>query len=100
MLENMNKIDIKLVNDVIDEKLGFVTEDTLLQVAAEYLNNEYRVNELFISKREDMENEIMLGLRKLEGIDIENFFNKYEVNIQDEFNVLPLLKNKLLMIIE
>lgn len=63
-----------------------------------YLNNKYRKNELFISKREDMENEIMLGLRKIEGINIEEFFKKFEVNIQDEFNILPLLKEKLLIL--
>lgn len=63
-----------------------------------YLNSEFRVNELFISKREDMENEVMLGLRKLKGIDIEHFFNKFNVNIQDEFNIMPLLKEKSLIL--
>ena len=63
-----------------------------------YLKGNYRFNELFLSKREDMENDIILGLRKLEGINIVNFFNKYKTNIQDEFNITPLLKNGLLKI--
>lgn len=63
-----------------------------------YLKGNYRFNELVLSKREDMENEIILGLRKLEGINIVNFFNKYKTNIQDEFNITPLLKNGLLKI--
>lgn len=63
-----------------------------------YLKGNYRFNELVLSKREDMENEVILGLRKLEGINIVDFFNKYKINIQDEFNITPLLKNGLLKI--
>ena len=63
-----------------------------------YLSSEYRLNEVFLSKKEDMENEIMLGLRLLNGINIVNFFNKYNVNIQDEFNILPMLKKGMLIL--
>lgn len=63
-----------------------------------YLQGNYKDNEIFISKRENMENEIMLGLRKIQGFDIEKFFNKYKVNIQDEFNIMPLLKDKSLVL--
>lgn len=63
-----------------------------------YLNYNFKVNELFISKQEEMENEVILGLRKIEGINIEKFFNKFEINIQDVFNIMPLLKDKLLII--
>lgn len=63
-----------------------------------YLKGNYRFNELVLSKREDMENEVILGLRKLEGINIVDFFNKYKINIQEEFNITPLLKNSLLKI--
>ena len=54
----------------------------------------------FVSKqeivgiREKQENELMLGLRKINGINLVDFFNKYEVNMQDVFPVKPLLKNK------
>ena len=36
----------------------------------------------------------MLGLRKIEGINVEEFYEKYNVNIQDVFPVKPLLKSK------
>lgn len=36
----------------------------------------------------------MLGLRKMEGINLQEFYDKYEVNIQDVFPVKPLIKNK------
>ena len=65
---------------------------------SKYLIGDYRLSEYFLSKKEIMENEIMLGLRLLKGINIEDFFNKYKVNIQDEFNIVELLKNKFLII--
>lgn len=58
-----------------------------------YLTDNFRFNEFFVSKKEDMENFIILGLRKLRGIDIIEFFNKYGTNIQDEFNITPLIKD-------
>lgn len=58
-----------------------------------YLNGNYRFNEFVVSKQEDMENFVILGLRKLNGIDILEFFNKYKSNIQDEFNITELLKD-------
>ena len=36
----------------------------------------------------------MLGLRKIKGINLVEFFNKYEVNMQDVFPIKPLIKNK------
>ncbi len=63
-----------------------------------YLKSEYRSNEILLSKRADMENEIMLGLRKLEGINIHEFYKKYNINIQDEFNIKEPVKKKLLLL--
>ncbi len=63
-----------------------------------YINNYYRFSEYLVSKKEDMENEIMLGLRKLDGLDLYEFFNKFDTNLQDEFNIIDLLKNKFLII--
>ena len=62
----------------------------------EYLSDNYRLNELLLSKQEDMENYVMLGLRKLDGINLKEFFDKYNENIQDVFNIKPLLKEGLL----
>ncbi|NCC70964.1 radical SAM family heme chaperone HemW, partial [bacterium] len=64
----------------------------------EYIEGEYRVEELFVSTKEDMENEIMLGLRKIDGINIKKFYEKFKKNIQDEFDLKPLVKDKLLVL--
>lgn len=71
---------------------GFRYENT--RSFDEYLLKNYRSNEQLVGKQEMMENEVMLGLRKMEGINLQEFFDKYEVNIQDVFPVKPLLKNK------
>lgn len=63
-----------------------------------YLKNNFRKNEILLSKREDMENEIMLGLRKLEGLNIHEFYKKFHVNIQNEFNIKEPVKKKLLIL--
>ena len=61
-----------------------------------YINHEYRLNEYIVSKKEDMENELMLGLRKLTGINIYQFYEKYKENIQDVFNLKDAVKEGLL----
>lgn len=52
-----------------------------------YLKGEYRLNELLLSVQEDMENEVMLGLRKMNGISISKFENKFN---RDIFNIFKL----------
>lgn len=61
-----------------------------------YLDGNYRLDEEVISKEIAIENEMILGLRKIEGVNKNNFFNKYNCNIEDVFDVDKLLKDKLL----
>lgn len=71
---------------------GFRYENT--KNIDEYLLGNFRSVEHIVSRQEMMENEVMLGLRKMEGISIQEFFDKYEVNIQDVFPVKPLVKSR------
>ncbi len=71
---------------------GFRYENT--RNLSDYLKGNYRSNEALLSKQEIMEYEVMLGLRKLKGINLQEFFDKYEINIQDAFPVKPLIRNK------
>lgn len=61
-----------------------------------YINHEYRLNEVIVSKKEDMENELILGLRKLSGINIYHFYEKFNENIQDVFDLKDVVKEELL----
>src|SRR5574344_62578 len=59
-----------------------------------YLNHEYHLNEALLSKQDIMEYELMLGLRLLKGINLNEFYQKYDANIQEVFPVKPLLKSE------
>ena len=55
-----------------------------------YIDGKYRLFENKISLKENMENEIMLGFRKLDGINKGLFYNKFNKQIDEvfKFNVL------------
>ncbi len=58
-----------------------------------YLKGEYISSDELLSKEKIMEYELILGLRKLEGINLKEFYDKYHVNMQSLFPIKPLLKN-------
>ena len=65
-----------------------------------YLKNEYRFNELLMSTQEDMENEVMLGLRKIDGISMSKFMDKFGMNVLDAFPKIRVAINNKYMAID
>ena len=63
----------------------------------DYLLGNFVSSKEIIGEKEKMDYEIMLGLRKMEGINVKDFFNKYGKNIEDVYNIKPLLKTKELL---
>lgn len=63
-----------------------------------YINNiNYRIENNLLSKQEKMENEMILGLRKIDGVRKQDFKDKYGLNIEDVFDIRNLLKtNKII----
>jgi len=59
----------------------------------EYLKGNFISSRVLMSKVDNMENEIILGFRKLEGINLEKFFDKFEENLQSIFPIKPLVKS-------
>lgn len=59
----------------------------------EYLKGNFISSKSLMSKVDNMENELILGFRKLEGINLEKFFDKFEENMQNIFPIKPLIKN-------
>ena len=57
-----------------------------------YLKGNHVLKQEILSKQDMMYNEIMLGLRKVEGVNLQEFYNKYEENLQEVFNIKDLLK--------
>lgn len=60
----------------------------------QYLLGNWIKNQELVNKTEKMKYEIMLGFRKLKGINKKDFYNKYGVNIENVFDIKPLIKNK------
>lgn len=60
---------------------------------SKYLNGETKSSDNLLSNETIMEYELMLGFRKTKGINLEEFYNKYQVNMQDIFPIKPLIKN-------
>lgn len=63
-----------------------------------YLNEDFERNQTILSKQDFMDNEVMLNLRKIQGINIKEFNEKYDVNLESVYPIKPLLKNKDLII--
>ena len=62
-----------------------------------YLNNEYRLNELFISRQEELENELILGLRMLDGINVGKINKKFECDLFELFRIKKAIEKGLLI---
>jgi oxygen-independent coproporphyrinogen-3 oxidase len=60
----------------------------------EYLAGNIRAENNLMSYKDQMDNEIMLGFRKLQGINVDEFFEKYNTNIQDVYPVKDLMRSK------
>lgn len=64
----------------------------------EYINGNYRKEENNLTKKEIIENEFILGFRKVNGIDINKFNKKYNIDLLSIDVVNKLLKeNKLIV---
>ena len=60
----------------------------------DYIDHKFRVEENLMTYKDQMDNELMLGLRKTNGINIKDFFEKYNVKIEDHYPIKELLDNK------
>ena len=63
-----------------------------------YSSGKYRLVEEKIKENKKIENEFILGLRKVSGIDIETFFNKYGKTVLEMENVKKLIAEKKLIL--
>ena len=59
-----------------------------------YIKGDYVHNQTLLSKEEDMNNAIMLGFRLLDGINLKSFYDKYQVNLQEHYDIKKLLEEK------
>lgn len=60
----------------------------------EYLNGNYTIEKNKLTEKEQMQEEMFLGLRKLEGVNKSNFEKKYHKKIEEVFEIQNLIKEK------
>lgn len=65
---------------------------------SKYLNGEYIATSLIEDINVRMENEVMLGLRKFKGINLDVFRSKYKRDLMDVFNTDDLIRDGYLVI--
>lgn len=63
-----------------------------------YLEGKFLLREEMLSKEDKMYNELMLGFRKMGGISLKEFFIKYEVNMQEAFDLREVLREEELIV--
>ena len=63
----------------------------------EYINGKYLKEYEKLEIYEDMQNEMILGLRKLDGVSKKKFYLKYGKKIEDVFDIKELLNSKKLI---
>ncbi len=61
-----------------------------------YLKGNYKLESHVLTIDEKLQNEFILGFRKIKGINKQTFFKKYKKNIKEIQKVEELLKNKIL----
>ena len=64
---------------------------------SKYIEGEYVKGETLQSKKDEMDNTIMLGFRLLKGINLQDFFDRYGVNLQEVYDIQDLLDKKYLL---
>jgi oxygen-independent coproporphyrinogen-3 oxidase len=62
-----------------------------------YIEGFYKLNDNILSNIEMMQNEMILGLRLLSGVNKEHFYQKYNKRIEDVFNIDNLIRQGLLI---
>ena len=63
---------------------------------SKYINNNYIDSYEELSIRDKQDYEIILNLRVKDGIDLDNFYNKYKINLEDVYSYSDLVKEGLL----
>lgn len=63
----------------------------------DYINGKYLLESNKLSKKEMMENEMILGLRKIKGVSTKDFINKYSIAIDEVFNIKDLIAKEYLI---
>ena len=79
---------------------GFIDNKRYINTKSisKYIDGNYIDNYELLNKRDLMEYEVILNLRIYTGIDLDNFYNKYNIKLEDVYNYKDLVKDGLLIL--
>lgn len=63
-----------------------------------YLNYEFVQEKEMLTKQDEMTYEMILGLRKIEGVDLNHFYRKFNKQVEEVFDIIDLIETKKLII--
>ncbi len=64
----------------------------------DYFAGKWVKSQDILSKDDIMYNELMLGFRKMEGISLRQFYDRYGINMQEAFDIREVLREKELLV--
>ena len=64
----------------------------------DYFEGKWVKSQEMLGKEDIMYNELMLGFRKMEGINLRDFYDKYKINMQEAFDLREVLREKELLV--
>ena len=62
-----------------------------------YLTHQFVADEQLLSKSDEMDNTIMLGFRLINGINLQDFYDRYNINLQEAYDIQKLFEEKKLI---
>lgn len=62
-----------------------------------YIANNYNRNEEILTDEDKIKYELILGFRKINGINKNEFYNKYKIKLEDMYNISDLIKRGILI---
>ncbi len=92
ILNSMHPNDIELVNEIIDEKLELVTETEIVQVASEYLAEEYKVCGIGDTQKRYIAKTIIEMLALTTVLFVINIVESYFMNVYQTIFSLEMRK--------
>lgn len=65
---------------------------------SKYLEGNYILNKEILNIKDIISYELILGFRKIDGINIKEFYDKYQTNILDLYNIKELIEKNILIV--
>ena len=95
-LEDIRQI-LKVISDLISKPSRYMLNKFKSNPNNQYINKEYNKQEEHLTKDDKIKYELILGFRKINGINKKEFYNKYNINLLDINKIKELIDKEYLI---